>query len=81
MLSDSWAWSTFANKILITSINYTFTIFLLIPKYFFFENSADPDQLAFSEASWSGSTLLSMQPVNQLYYNDTTAWARKNVGI
>ena len=28
------------------------------------ENSVDPDQLASEEASWSGSTLFSMQDVS-----------------
>ena len=35
------------------------TLVLLIPDFYFFENSVDPDQLASDEAIWSGSTLFS----------------------
>ena len=34
----------------------------------FFENNVDLDQLVSDEASWSGSTLLSLTPYSYLYY-------------
>ena len=42
-----------------------FTLVLMQPDSSFFKNTVDPDQLASEEAIWLGSTVFSIQIVNQ----------------
>ena len=50
------------------------TLVLLILDLLFLENIVDPDQLASDEASWSGSAMFSMQPLNPLYKMKSPNW-------